>query len=128
MQKVYGALTGLVCVSWGASGIMGLTGAEQIMEGLAALGYPAYVATILGVWKLRAAVVLLAPGLPLIKEWCYSGLFFDLTGALASHLSERGRASGSAAAADRSGARDRVLCPPAGGPLAGLARGGLPGC
>ena len=84
-SKAYWILTGLVCLSQGASGIMDLAGAEQIMEGLAALGYPAYVATILGVWKLGAALTLLAPGIPLIKEWAYAGLFFDLTGAFSSH-------------------------------------------
>jgi hypothetical protein len=50
------------------------------------LGYPAYVAVILGVWKLAAVVPLLAPGLPRVKEWAYAGMFFDLTGAVASHL------------------------------------------
>jgi len=81
----YWVLTALVCVSQGASGIMDLTGAASIMEGLAALGYPAYVANILGFWKLAAVVALLAPGLPLVKEWAYAGLFFDMTGAFASH-------------------------------------------
>ena len=27
------------------------------------------------------------PGLPRLKEWAYAGLFFDLAGALYSHLS-----------------------------------------
>jgi hypothetical protein len=29
--------------------------------------------------------VLLAPRLPRLKEWAYAGIFFDLTGAAASH-------------------------------------------
>jgi hypothetical protein len=53
---------------------------------LANLGYPAYVATILGVWKAAAVVTLLAPGLPRVKEWAYAGIVFDLTGGFASHL------------------------------------------
>src|SRR5262249_18568715 len=50
------------------------------------LGYPACVTTILGVWKLAAVVPLLAPRWPRVKEWAYGGMFFDLTGAVASHL------------------------------------------
>lgn len=49
------------------------------------LGYPDYLASILGVWKLLGVVVMLAPGLGLIKEWAYAGFAFDLTGAAASH-------------------------------------------
>jgi DoxX-like family len=56
------------------------------------LGYPLYLLTILGVWKLLAAAVLLAPRLPLAKEWAYAGSFFAFTGASASHI-----AAGSAA-------------------------------
>jgi hypothetical protein len=50
-----------------------------------ALGYPVYFLTILGVWKVLSAPALLAPRLPRLKEWAYAGIFFDLTGAAASH-------------------------------------------
>jgi DoxX-like family len=50
------------------------------------LGYPAYFPVILGIWKLLGAVVVIAPGLPRLKEWAYAGMFFDLSGAVASHL------------------------------------------
>jgi hypothetical protein len=50
------------------------------------LGYPEYVMTLLGAWKVLGAVALLAPGLPRLKEWAYAGAFFDLSGAVASHL------------------------------------------
>jgi DoxX-like protein len=55
------------------------------VEGMVHLGYPPYVMTILGVWKLLGGGALLAPGLPRLKEWAYAGAFFDLTGAAASH-------------------------------------------
>jgi hypothetical protein len=35
---------------------------------------------------LLGAAVLLAPGLPRLKEWAYAGMFFELTGAALSHL------------------------------------------
>jgi hypothetical protein len=55
------------------------------------LGYPLYLLTILGVWKLLAAVVLLAPRLPRAKEWAYAGCFFAFTGAAASHFAAHSR-------------------------------------
>ena len=50
------------------------------------LGYPVYILTILGVWKLLGAVVICVPGLPRLKEWAYAGVFFELTGAAASYV------------------------------------------
>jgi hypothetical protein len=44
-----------------------------------------YFFVILGVWKLLAAVALLAPALPRLKEWAYAGILFNLTGAAATH-------------------------------------------
>jgi hypothetical protein len=55
------------------------------VERMQSLGYPLYVLTILGTWKLLAVAALLAPRLPRLKEWAYAGIFFDLTGAAASH-------------------------------------------
>ena len=54
--------------------------------GIRQLGYPVYVLTILGAWKLLGAVALLSPKFALVKEWAYAGVFFLLTGALFSHL------------------------------------------
>ncbi|MCI0708596.1 MAG: DoxX family protein [Chloroflexi bacterium] len=50
------------------------------------LGYPSYFLTIIGVWKVPGAVVLLAPRLARLKEWAYAGAFFTYSGAAASHL------------------------------------------
>ena len=50
------------------------------------LGYPPYLMTIVGVGYTAAGVVLLAPGVPRLKEWAYAGLFINYTGAAASHL------------------------------------------
>jgi hypothetical protein len=48
------------------------------------LGYPMYFFGILGVWKVLGVIAILAPRFPLLKEWAYAGIFFDLTGAAAS--------------------------------------------
>jgi len=50
------------------------------------LGYPPYLATIMGTAKLVAAVVLAAPGLPRLKEWAYAGVMINMIGAGASHV------------------------------------------
>ncbi len=78
-------LTGLICLSQSASGIMEFLGAESVAGGVAILGYPPYVLYILGFWKLAAVPALLVPGLPLLKEWAYAGLFFVFSGAFVSH-------------------------------------------
>jgi hypothetical protein len=48
------------------------------------LGYPMYFFGILGSWKALGAVAILVPRFPRLKEWAYAGIFFDLTGAVAS--------------------------------------------
>ena len=50
------------------------------------LGYPLYMLSILGVWKILGVVTILLPKFPLLKEWAYSGFFFVMTGAAISHL------------------------------------------
>jgi uncharacterized membrane protein YphA (DoxX/SURF4 family) len=49
------------------------------------LGYPLYFLTIIGIWKVLGAVVILVPRFPRLKEWAYAGIFFNVTGAAASH-------------------------------------------
>jgi hypothetical protein len=41
--------------------------------------------TILGFWKVIGATALLAPRFLRLKEWAYAGIFFNVTGAAASH-------------------------------------------
>jgi hypothetical protein len=48
------------------------------------LGYPMYFFAILGFWKVLGAIAILVPRYPRLKEWAYAGIFFDLTGAVAS--------------------------------------------
>jgi hypothetical protein len=53
-----------------------LTGSEQVVSGFARSGYPQHLRIVLGIAKPAAAVVLLLPGLPLLKEWAYAGATF----------------------------------------------------
>ena len=81
----YWVTTGLFAAAFLASGIAELSSAPAVVDAMSALGYPLYVLAILGVWKILGAAALLAPRLPRLKEWAYAGIFFDLTGAAASH-------------------------------------------
>jgi len=81
----YWITTALAALPFLAGGIMDLSGSAEVTAGMAALGYPAYFATILGAWKVLSVPALLLPGLPRVKEWAYAGMFFDLTGAAFSH-------------------------------------------
>ena len=77
--------TGLVVLAFGFGGIADLSRAPEVLAAMAHLGYPAYFATLLGIWKVLGAAALLAPRFPRLKEWAYAGMFFDLTGAAVSH-------------------------------------------
>jgi DoxX-like family len=50
-----------------------LTGSEQVVSGFAKAGYPQHLRIVLGIAKPAAAIVLLLPGLALLKEWAYAG-------------------------------------------------------
>lgn len=50
------------------------------------LGYPAYLMTIIGVWKILGVIATLIPKTPLLKEWAYAGFFFLMSGAVVSHI------------------------------------------
>lgn len=53
-----------------------LTGNEQVVSGFAKAGYPQHLRIVLGIAKPAAAIVLLLPGLALLKEWAYAGVTF----------------------------------------------------
>jgi hypothetical protein len=96
----YWTATALIAGETLAGGVTDLIhGRESIVAGrpvvdvVTQLGYPLYVLTILGILKLAGAAVLLAPGLPRLKEWAYAGVTFELTGAAASHAL-RGNSTG----------------------------------
>ncbi len=50
------------------------------------LGYPVYLLTLLGIWKILGVIAVLLPKIPLIKEWAYIGFFFVMSGAIFSHI------------------------------------------
>ncbi len=76
----------LFSLAMGFGGVADLMKNPDIMESMKKLGYPEYLAMILGFWKICGVIAILLPGLGLLKEWAYAGFFFDLTGASISHV------------------------------------------
>ena len=70
-----------------AGSVWNLRSIEWVEVQLHHLGYPHFFAYISGAWQVGAAVAIIAPRLPLIKEWAYVGSFFLWSGAVMSHLS-----------------------------------------
>jgi len=82
---VYWTMTGLVAFFIGGGGASQIWQYEGNPHGVVPqLEYPMYFFAILGFWKVLGAIAILAPRFPLLKEWAYAGIFFDLTGAAAS--------------------------------------------
>lgn len=54
------------------------------------LGYPQYFIMFIGVAKILGVIGILIPGNPILKEWAYAGLFFDLVAASASAIAVEG--------------------------------------
>lgn len=69
-----------------STGIVQLLKTEDEVTKITQLGYPVYILTILGIWKILGVVVILLPKMPVVKEWAYAGFFFTMTGAVVSHL------------------------------------------
>jgi hypothetical protein len=88
MQKRYGywIFTGLLVLWLIPNGVLDLMRIPGVIAGLGHLGYPAYLALILGTWKLLAVAALLYPRTRLVREWAYAGITFDMFDAFLSHL------------------------------------------
>lgn len=69
-----------------STGIVQLIAMPKEITNFESLGYPLYLMTILGVWKLLGTIAVLIPKFPLLKEWAYAGFFFAMSGAAISHL------------------------------------------
>ncbi|HLP54743.1 MAG TPA: DoxX family protein [Fluviicola sp.] len=69
-----------------STGIVQLIGMEEEAAKFQSLGYPLYLMSIIGVWKILGVIVVLLPKLPVAKEWAYAGFFFCMSGAAVSHI------------------------------------------
>ncbi len=75
-----------LCLGMTSTGIVQLIKMEEEVANFSNLGYPTYLMTIIGTWKILGVIALLIPKFPLLKEWAYAGFFFAMSGAIISHL------------------------------------------
>jgi hypothetical protein len=85
----YWAVTAAVVGESAAGGTLDLLKAAPFYPMMIELGYPGYLGTIMGTAKVIAAVVLVSPRLPRLKEWAYAGVMINMIGAAASHVAMR---------------------------------------
>ena len=82
----YWTTTLLVAAEMALGGVWDLLHTQYVRTIMDHLGYPRYLLTILGVWKLLGTVAMLGPRFPRLREWAYAGMFFMYSGAVASHF------------------------------------------
>lgn len=83
---IYWIATGFLALGMLAGGIQQLLQIGGYVAIVSQLGYPIYLLSILGAWKILGVIVILLPKYPLIKEWAYAGFFFAMSGAAVSHI------------------------------------------
>jgi len=84
LKIVYWATT-IIAVAMLLLDLIYLTGSAQIVAAFNHLGYPQHLRLVLGVAKPAAGVVLLLPGLRLLKEWAYAAVSFAWSMAFLAH-------------------------------------------
>jgi uncharacterized membrane protein YphA (DoxX/SURF4 family) len=82
---IYWVATAIAALLFAIPGAALVAHVPHFSEEMARLGYPSYFLSLLGVFKVLGAVVILLPGLPRIKEWAYAGMAIDIIGAIVSH-------------------------------------------
>jgi hypothetical protein len=87
---VYWVCTALVVFFIGSGGLAYAMQVPDVVQGVVALGFPVHFIVVLGVWKVLGSIAILVPGFPLIKEWAYAGIMFDLTGAASASIGTGG--------------------------------------
>jgi uncharacterized membrane protein YphA (DoxX/SURF4 family) len=83
---IYWIATAWLSLGMTSTGIVQLIQLKAEVDMMSHLGYPLYLLTIIGVWKILGVITILLPKFPLLKEWAYAGFLFCMTGALFSHI------------------------------------------
>jgi uncharacterized membrane protein YphA (DoxX/SURF4 family) len=86
IKIIYWIATLWLALGMASTGIVQLLRSDVEVARMAHLGYPAYLLTLLGIWKILGVAAVLIPRSPLIKEWAYAGFFFAMSGAAISHI------------------------------------------
>lgn len=83
---IYWIATVWLALGMVSTGLVQLVRMKEEVDNITRLGYPVYLLTILGTWKLLGTVAVLLPKFPLLKEWAYAGFFFAMSGAAFSRI------------------------------------------
>jgi len=83
---IYWIATLWLALGMTSTGIVQLLKVDEEVTMFTGLGYPDYLLTLLGVWKILGVIAILLPRFPLVKEWAYAGFFFNMSGAVYSHF------------------------------------------
>ena len=83
---IYWVATVFLAIGMTAGGLQQMLQVGGYNEIVTQLGYPLYLLSILGTWKILGVITILLPKFPLLKEWAYAGFFFVLSGAFLSHV------------------------------------------
>ncbi|WP_421896243.1 DoxX family protein [Marinoscillum sp.] len=82
---IYWVATLWLALGMTSTGIVQLIKMDEEVAKITQLGYPEYLLTMLGTWKILGVVAILTPRFALLKEWAYAGFFFNMSGAVYSH-------------------------------------------
>ena len=82
----YWVVTLAVAAELALGGVWDLVRTDYVRDVVEHLGYPTYLLTIMGVWKIAGAPVLLLPRFIRLKEWAYAGAVINYASAGASHV------------------------------------------
>lgn len=83
---LYWVTTIFLAIGMLAGGVQQMLQVGGYVDIASQLGYPLYLLSILGVWKILGVIAVLIPKAPVVKEWAYAGFFFAMSGAAISHL------------------------------------------
>jgi hypothetical protein len=83
---IYWIATLWLALGMTSTGLVQLLKHKADVDQITHLGYPVYLLTILGIWKILGVVAVLVPKFPVLKEWAYAGFFFAMSGAVISHI------------------------------------------
>jgi uncharacterized membrane protein YphA (DoxX/SURF4 family) len=82
----YWVTTLAVAAELALGGVWDLVRIDYARDVIEHLGYPTYLLTFMGVWKVAGAAVLLIPRFPRLNEWVYAGATINYASAVASHV------------------------------------------
>jgi DoxX-like family len=86
MNVFYWIATGLFAAFLLGDGAAGLAHEKTGLAVMQHLGYPAYLMSILGGFKVAGAIAILQSRYGLVKEWAFAGFWISCIGAFLSRL------------------------------------------